>query len=84
MADRVGSGMSSAAESIRQHTPDSGMLHNAADRVAETLDSGGRYLREEGLTGMAGDLTDLIKRNPIPALLIGICLGALIARATRS
>jgi hypothetical protein len=52
--------------------------------VAETLDSGGRYLKEEGMTGMANDLTDMIKRNPIPALLVGVCLGVLIARATRS
>jgi len=84
MADTVGGGLSSAAESIRQHAPESGMLHKAADKVADTLDSGGRYLKEEGLTGMANDLTELIKRNPIPALLVGICLGALIARATRS
>jgi len=84
MAEKVGSGLSSAADSLREHAPGSGMLHRAADTVADTLDSGGRYLKEEGLSGMANDLTDLIKRNPIPALLVGICLGALIARATRS
>jgi hypothetical protein len=84
VADKVGGGLSSAAESLRQHAPESGMLHKAADKVADTLDSGGRYLKEEGLTGMANDLTELIKRNPIPAVLVGICLGALIARATRS
>jgi methyl-accepting chemotaxis protein len=84
VADKVGGGLSSAAESIRQHSPDSGMLHRAADKVADTLDSSGRYLKEEGLTGMANDLTELIKRNPIPALLVGICIGALIGRATRS
>jgi hypothetical protein len=60
------------------------VLHNAASKVADTLDSGGRYLKEEGMTGMANDLTEMIKRNPIPALLVGVCLGVLIARATRS
>jgi ABC-type transporter Mla subunit MlaD len=84
VTEKVGSGLSSAAESIRQHAPDSGMLHRAADKVADTLDSSGRYLKEEGLSGMANDLTELIKRNPIPAVLVGICLGALIGRATRS
>jgi len=84
VTDKVGSGLSSAADSIRQHAPDSGMLHRAADKVADTLDSSGRYIKEEGLGGMANDLTELIKRNPIPALLVGICLGALIGRATRS
>jgi hypothetical protein len=33
---------------------------------------------------MANDLTDLIKRNPIPALLLAVAVGVLIARATRS
>ena len=33
---------------------------------------------------MAGDLTDLVKNNPIPALLIGIGLGFLLGRAMRS
>jgi len=84
VADRVGSGMTSAADSLREHAPDKGMLHTAAGKVADTLESGGQYLKEEGLTGVADDLTNLIKRNPIPALLVGICLGVLIARATRS
>jgi len=84
VAGSVGSGMSSAADSLREHAPNTGMLHTAASKVADTLESGGQYLKDEGLTGIADDLTNMIKRNPIPALLVGICLGALIARATRS
>jgi len=60
------------------------MLGSAANRVADTLESGGKYLEQEGLSGMAGDLTDLVKKNPIPALLIAVAVGVLIARATRS
>jgi hypothetical protein len=60
------------------------MLGSAASSVANTLESGGRYLQEEGLSGMANELTDLIKRNPIPALLLAVAVGVLIARATRS
>ena len=33
---------------------------------------------------MADDLTDLIRRNPIPALLVGVGVGFLLARATTS
>jgi hypothetical protein len=33
---------------------------------------------------MAEDLTDLIKRNPIPAVLIGVGIGFLLAQLTRS
>ena len=36
------------------------------------------------LSGIGEDLTGMIRRNPVPALLIGIGLGFLIARATRS
>jgi uncharacterized membrane-anchored protein YhcB (DUF1043 family) len=31
---------------------------------------------------MAEDFTGMIRRNPIPALLIGVAVGFLIARAT--
>jgi hypothetical protein len=81
VAGKVGSGLESAASSVREHGPQSGMLGSAANRVADTLESGGRYLREEGMTGLADDLTDLVKRNPIPALLLGLGVGYLIARA---
>ena len=82
--DTVGSGLTSAAGTIRENLPDDGMLHNVGTRVAEGLESGGRYLQEEGFSGMADDLTDLIRRNPIPALLVGVGVGFLLARATTS
>jgi hypothetical protein len=50
--------------------------------VADTLESTGRYLQEEGLKGMAEELTILIRRNPVPALLAAFGAGFLIARAT--
>jgi hypothetical protein len=58
-------------------------MGTAASKVADTLERGGRYLQEEGLSGIAGDVTDLIKRNPIPALLVGIGIGFLLAQALR-
>ena len=79
----VGSGMESLAGTIREHAPQSGIMGTASTRVAETLESGGRYLREEGLKGMTEDLTDLIRKNPIPAVLMGIGFGFLLARLTR-
>jgi len=80
--ESVGSGLTSAAGTIRENLPEEGMLHNVGSRVAEGLESGGRYIREEGFSGMADDLTDLIRRNPIPALLVGVGVGFLLARAT--
>jgi hypothetical protein len=71
----VGSGMKSLAGTIRENTPREGVLATASSAVANTLEGGGRYLQEEGLGGMAEDATNLIRRNPIPAVLVGIGIG---------
>jgi len=83
MAGRAGSALEAAASTVRDNAP-GGMLGSAAHKVADTLEGGGRYLREEGLTGMAEDLTDMVRRNPIPALLLGLGVGFLLARALSS
>lgn len=87
-ADRAvqsaGSGMQSFADTVRERGPQSGMFGNAASAVADTLDSAGEYLEGHGLSGIAEDVTNLVRRNPIPALLIGVGVGFLLARAVRS
>jgi len=80
----VGGSMRSLAGTLRENMPHEGMLGSASSAVAETLDRGGRYLQEEGLQGVGEDLSNLIRRNPIPAVLIGIGVGFLIARSMRS
>jgi len=80
----VGSGMETLADKIRDKGPHEGVLGKASDRLAKGLESGGHYLQEEGIANIAEDLTDVIRRNPIPALVVGIGLGFLLARATRS
>jgi hypothetical protein len=74
-------GMASLAGTIREKAPHEGLLGKASSSVAGTLESGGRYLQQEGLSGMADDATNLIRRNPIPAVLIGVGIGFLIARS---
>jgi len=78
----VGHGMRSLAGTIREHTPREGVLGTASSTVAKTLESGGRYLEQEGLSGVMDDLTNMVRRNPLPALLIGVGIGFLLARAT--
>ena len=80
----VGGGMKNLAGQVREHGPREGMFGGATSAVADTLERGGRYLQEEGLSGIGEDLTALIRRNPIPALLVGIGVGFLLARATSS
>lgn len=82
--ESVGSGIKNFAGTIRENMPHQGVVGNASDSVANALESSGRYLEEKGLSGIGGDVTDLIKRNPIPALLIAVGVGFLLASATRS
>jgi hypothetical protein len=77
----MGSGMKSLGGTIREHTPDRGMVGGATSAMANTLETGGRYLQEQGLSGIGDDVTNLIRRNPIPAVLIGVGVGFLVARA---
>jgi hypothetical protein len=77
----LGGSIKSLGQTIRQKTPHGGAV---GDAVANSLESAGRYIEEEGLQGMADDVTNLIRRNPVPAVLIGVGIGFLIARAMTS
>jgi len=76
----VGSSIRSAADTIREHVPEGGMLGSAASQLTGTLENTGRYLEERGVSGAAEDLTTLIRRNPVPSVLIGIGLGILLGQ----
>ena len=59
---------------------------DAMDTVKETyshlggrLQEGGEYLRERAVEGFE-EVTDLIRRNPVPALLISFCAGFCLYR----
>lgn len=78
----VSAGMKNLAGSIRDKAPEKGMIGAAGSAVADTLESGGRYLEQQGLSGIGDDLTNIIRRNPIPAVLLCVGVGYLLARAT--
>jgi len=80
----VGRGMESLGHKVRDRAPDSGMLGSAAGAVAGALENSGRYLEDKNLSGMGEDLTNLIRRNPIPALFVGIGVGFLLSKMLRS
>jgi len=79
----VGAGMENLGGAVRRHEPAQGMLHNAGETIAEGLESGGQYLEQEGLKGIGTDVTNFIRRNPIPALLVGVGIGVLLAQLIR-
>jgi len=80
----IGSGMHNLGEKVREKGPESGFLGKASQAVANTLEEGGRYLEDKKFSGMAEDMTNIIRRNPIPALLIAVGVGFLLARTLRS
>jgi hypothetical protein len=80
----AGRGFENLADTVRERGPSSGTLGTASRAVADTLDSTGHYIEDRNLSGMAEDLTGMIKRNPIPALFIGLGVGFLLGRALRS
>ncbi|MGH7172110.1 MAG: hypothetical protein ACRELG_17690 [Gemmataceae bacterium] len=79
----LGERVRSAGSTLRERGPHDGMLGTATGSVADSLEQTGRYLQEEGLVGMAEDVTQLIRRNPIPAMLVGVGLGFMLAKMFR-
>jgi len=78
----VGSSMESVGHTLREKMPHSGVLGAATSSVADRLETGGKYLENEGIKDIATDVTNLIRRNPFPALLIGVALGYALGRLT--
>jgi len=83
VAATAGSNIRGAGEAIKQQGPQEGMLGSAAKSVGGAIEAGGRYLEEQGFTGMVDDVAGVIKRNPVPAIIVGVGLGILIGRALR-
>jgi uncharacterized protein YjbJ (UPF0337 family) len=79
VGDRIGS----LADVIREKAPHEGTVGTAATTVAEKLDVAGSYLQERDVNHMLSDLSGMIRRYPVPSLLIGLGIGYLLARGTR-
>jgi ElaB/YqjD/DUF883 family membrane-anchored ribosome-binding protein len=47
-------------------------------KVTETYEAGRDYVRERGMSGLADDAAEVVRRNPIPSVLIGFGLGFLL------
>jgi ElaB/YqjD/DUF883 family membrane-anchored ribosome-binding protein len=60
------------------------MLGSATRAVADNLESAGRYVEDKNLSGMMNDVNGLIKRNPLPAVLLALGVGFLVGRALSS
>jgi len=79
----LGSGLQSAADKVRDNLPHEGVIGKASEAFAGALERGGRYIEEKNIRGIAEDVTEVIKRNPVPAVLLAVGLGFLLGRTLR-
>ncbi len=79
----VGDSMSSLAGTLRQQAPNEGMMGTAASTVADTLESGGRYLSQHDFGAMVDDLGGIIRSRPVASICVAFGLGWLAGMAAR-
>ncbi|MFO1007319.1 MAG: hypothetical protein U0929_15265 [Planctomycetaceae bacterium] len=79
----AGAGIKGLGDKLGQNTPQSGMMGTASQSVAKTVHDGGQYIEDAKLSGMAEDVAQMIRRNPIPAILIALGIGWIVARKMR-
>jgi hypothetical protein len=70
-------------ETLGRNAPHSGYLGSASQAVANTVKESGHYIEEHKLSGIAADVAQVIKRNPIPAVCIALGLGWFVGRQLR-
>ena len=56
-------------------------VNTAARAVADTVKGAGGYLQATGMDQITGDVAGLIRRYPVPAVLIGLGIGLLVGRS---
>ena len=76
----AGQQVKNLGQAMGEKGPHDGVLGAASQAVANTVKGAGEYVAEAKLSGMAEDLTSLVKNHPIPAMLACIGIGYLIAR----
>jgi len=82
-AATAGQSMKDLSKKISERAPSEGVFASASKKVADSLYEGGEYLEETTLSGVCQSVAEMIKKNPLPAVLIGIGLGMMVGRITR-
>ena len=84
MTASAGAGIKGLGDKLSQNSPQAGMMGTASQSVAKTVHDGGQYIEDAKLSGMAEDMAQMIRRNPIPSILIALGIGWFVARKIRS
>lgn len=74
----VGHQMTALGGKVRSTAPHNGAIGSAASAVADELQAGGHYLEGHGIEAIGKDLTEVVRKHPVPSVLVGFGLGCLI------
>lgn len=77
---RAGSGIQSWGDQLNRQGPRQGVLGNASQSVAHAFQESGQYIESAGLRGITKDMATVIRRNPVPAILIALGFGWFVGR----
>lgn len=80
----AGTGIKKLGDVISHQAPQEGVAGAAAQAVAGSMKRGGQYLEDAKLSGMTEDMAQMIRQNPMPAVLIAVGVGFFLGRALRS
>jgi ElaB/YqjD/DUF883 family membrane-anchored ribosome-binding protein len=73
----------SALRDKAEDLPGGEVAAGLVERVADTVESTGAYLREHDMSDMKADIERMVRRNPTQSLVIACVAGFLIGRAFR-
>ena len=80
LAANAGTCIEQLGDRMSRNVPQDGLLGNASQAVAGAVRESGEYLHDAKLTGITADVAHVIRRNPIPAVLIALGLGWFVGR----
>lgn len=73
----MGEKMSDMGHALREKVPTS------LAPYAESIERAGQYLQRQDLGDLVDDVSGIIRRHPMPAMLTGVALGFLLARTAK-
>lgn len=80
---KAAGGLETAAERLREKTPDEGMMGEASEKVASGVESAAGYLRDKDTSQIVEDIESYAREHPMQAVGGALVAGFLIGRILR-
>ena len=80
-ATSIGERITEVTDTIKEAIPNTQTVGDAAVALAEGIKNGGEYLQSHGIEAISKDVTDLVRRHPVPAVWIGMGVGFILGQA---